>query len=160
MTPTADLCDAHPDAVRVATPGLLDFGGKSTFSGPVQTVRCYEDNTQVRAQLETPGEGRVLVVAGGGSRWCALLGGNLGVLARDNGWAGVVVDGCVRDVGELRPLAVGVRAWAACPRKSRKLGTGEVGVPVEAFGIRIQPGDHLWADADGLVVAERDLERE
>ena len=158
MTPTADLCDAHPDAVRVAAPGLLDFGGLARFYGPVQTVRCYEDNTQVRAQLETPGEGRVLVVAGGGSRWCALLGGDLGALAVENGWAGVVVDGCVRDVDELRPLKVGIRAWAACPRKSRKLGTGEVGVPVDAFGIRIAPGDHLWADTDGIIVADRDLD--
>jgi regulator of ribonuclease activity A len=116
---TTDLSDAHPQA-QVCDPVFRDFGGRSAFHGPIQTLKIFEDNALVRATLETPGEGRVLVVDGGGSLRCALVGGNLGVLAVRNQWAGIVVNGCVRDLAELGAQALGIKALAAHPRKSEK----------------------------------------
>ncbi|MEL7030432.1 MAG: ribonuclease E activity regulator RraA, partial [Pseudomonadota bacterium] len=124
--PTADLCDAHGDQVAVCEPLFRDFGGASKFAGRIQTVRTFEDNANVRAQLETPGEGRVLVVDGAGSRRCALFGGNLAALATQNGWAGVLIYGCVRDTVEISAEPVGCKALAAHPRKPNKGDGGEV----------------------------------
>ena len=107
---TADLCDAHGDAVQVCEPLFHAYGGRLAFAGPISTVRCFEDNSLVKQAVESPGEGRVLVVDGGGSRRHALLGGNLGVAAVKNGWAGVIVYGCIRDSAELAPLPLGIRA--------------------------------------------------
>ena len=156
---TTDLCDAHGEAVRVvaAVPPLRDFGGATRFAGPFATVRAPDDNTFVRAALEEPGRGRVLVVDGGGSTRCALLGDMLGALARDNGWAGVVVHGCVRDTAQLATLSIGVRALAAMPRKSDKKSRGERDVPVTFGGVTFTPGEWLYADADGIVVSARPL---
>src|SRR5512134_921401 len=127
---TPDLCDAHGDAVRVAEPVFRDFGGARRFSGEVETLRVFEDNALVRSALETPGQGRVLVVDGGGSVRTALVGGNLAALAARNGWSGVVVYGAVRDVAELGVAPVGIKALAASPRKSARAGAGERGVEV------------------------------
>ena len=157
--PTADLCDDHGDAVQVLTGNFGSYGGVDTFRGPVSTLAVFEDNTLVRDALAEPGDGRVLVVAGGGSERCALIGGNLGVLAADNGWAGIVVDGCVRDAAELRASAVGIRARGTCPRRSVKKGAGDRDVRVTVDGVDLAPGMWLWADDDGIVAAETDLER-
>ena len=150
--PTADLCDERGDAAAVLEPGFHEYGGRSRFSGPVATLRVPEDNALVRSILSNPGQGRVLVVDGGGSRRCALVGGNLGALAEANGWAGVVVNGCVRDVAELRLCRIGVRALATHPRKSGKQGLGERDVELTFAGATIRPGDWLCADEDGIVI--------
>jgi regulator of ribonuclease activity A len=154
---TPDLCDAHGDAVRVAEPVFRDFGGARRFSGEVETLRVFEDNALVRSALETPGRGRVLVVDGGGSVRTALVGGNLAALAVRNGWSGVVVYGAVRDVAELEAVPVGIKALAASPRTSAKAGAGERGVEVKLAGLTVAPGNFLWADEDGVLVADRPL---
>ncbi len=148
---TADLCDAHPEA-RIAEPGLVDFGGRAAFSGFVRTVRCFEDNSLVRTTLEEPGAGAVLVVDGGGSRHCALLGDRLGALAIVNGWSGVIVNGCVRDTTDLRRMELGVRALGAHPRRSVKRGEGEQDVPISFLGVDFVPGQWIYVDSDGIVV--------
>ena len=155
--PTADLCDDHGEDVRVLAPGLRDFGGVTSFAGPVTTLRVHEDNALVRATLDSAGEGRVLVVDGGGSLRCALVGGNLAALAARQGWAGLVVWGAVRDVAELRACRVGVRALASNPRKSNQAGIGDRDVPVTVAGVRVAPGEWLAADGDGIIVSLRPL---
>jgi regulator of ribonuclease activity A len=154
---TADLCDANPDAVQVADPLFGDFGGEDAFSGPIATVRAPEDNSLVRQALEEPGGGRVLVVDGGGSMRCALLGDQLAELAVKNGWAGVVVNGCVRDSAEIAGMALGVKALGTHPLKSEKRNQGQREVPVRFAGVTFVPGHHLYADADGIVLSGRAL---
>jgi regulator of ribonuclease activity A len=149
---TADLCDLHSDMVRVCDPILRDFGGSRVFFGPVATVSSYEDNALVRQRLEQPGEGRVLVIDGGGSVRRALVGGNLAQLAKDNSWAGIVINGCVRDTHELAVVPIGIRALASCPRKSTKTGQGEIDVAVAFANVIFHAGDWVYADADGLIV--------
>jgi regulator of ribonuclease activity A len=149
---TTDLCDEHPEA-QVCEPVFSSFGGRTAFSGPIATVKVFEDNSLVRAAVEQPGEGRVLVVDGGASLRCALLGGNLAVEAARNGWAGVVVNGAVRDVGEIDAQPLGVRALAAFPRRSQKgMHSGQVGPPVIFAGVVFREGEWLCADRDGIVV--------
>jgi regulator of ribonuclease activity A len=157
VTPTPDLCDRFGDRVAVAQPLFRDFGGRDGFAGTIETVRVFEDNALVRRILETQGRGRVLVVDGGGSLRCALLGGRLAVLASSNGWSGVVVHGCVRDVGEIAAAAVGVKALAACPRPPSRTGAGDHGVVVSFAGVTFTPGHLVWGDEDGLVVGEPEL---
>jgi regulator of ribonuclease activity A len=154
---TPDLCDRFGDLVRVAEPLFRDFGGMPAFSGEVETLRVFEDNALVRATLDTPGRGRVLVVDGGGSLRTALLGGNLAALASRNGWSGIVVYGAVRDLSELAAAPIGIRALAASPRRSAKTGEGDRAVAVTLAGVTVKPGHFLWADPDGIVLAERDL---
>jgi regulator of ribonuclease activity A len=154
---TADLCDEFGTLIRVAEPLFGDYGGETTFSGEIETVRVFEDNVLVREILEHEGRGRVLVVDGGGSTRCALLGDRLAAMAHENGWVGVVVNGCIRDSAEIAEVPLGVRALHAVPRRSGKEGTGERGVAVEFSGVAFAPGEHLYADADGIVVAVRDL---
>jgi regulator of ribonuclease activity A len=149
---TTDLCDAYPET-QVCAPVLQAFGGRTAFSGPIATLKVFEDNSLVREAVGTPGEGRVLVVDGGGSLRCSLLGGNLAVAAAANGWAGVVVNGCVRDVDELAAQPIGVRALAVFPRKSeRGLHSGQSGLPVIFAGVTFREGEWLCADRDGVVV--------
>lgn len=154
---TTDLCDAHPDSVRVATPLLRDFGGRGAFHGRVVTLRVHEDNVLVRRRLESDGRGCVLVVDGGGSTRCALLGDRLARLACDNGWTGIVIHGCVRDSAELAHIPIGIKALYAVPRKSGKQGTGETDVALSFAGVHIAPGDYLYADPDGIVIAAHEL---
>ncbi len=159
---TTDLCDAHEDrlvagTLRVLDPAFRQFGPRARFAGPAATVRCLEDNSMVRAALESPGEGRVLVVDGGASLRCALLGGNLAKLARDNGWAGVIVNGCVRDVAEMAAFDVGVRALATNPKRSDRRGGGVRDVPVDIGGVRVAPGYWCYADEDGVLVSDEPL---
>jgi regulator of ribonuclease activity A len=151
-TATTDLCDAHPEA-QVCDPVFRSFGGRPAFSGPITTVKVFEDNTLIKQAVEGPGNGRVLVVDGGGSTRCGLVGGNLAVSAATNGWAGIVVHGCIRDADELAGQPIGVRALAAYPRKSeRGLHSGQVGRTVVFAGVTFREGDWLCADSDGIVV--------
>jgi regulator of ribonuclease activity A len=154
---TPDLCDQFGDEVRVAQPVLRDWGGASSFEGPIATLRVFEDNALVRGTLEAPGQGRVLVVDGGGSVRTALVGGNLAALAQRNGWSGLVVNGGIRDTAELAATPIGVKALAPTPRKSGKAGSGERDIAVTFAGVTFTPGGHVYADRDGLVVASRDL---
>lgn len=153
---TCDLCDDHKNdgsgAFRVLPPVFLDFGKLRKFAGPVATVKCFEDNTLVKAAVDSPGLGRVLVVDGGGSLRRALVGGNLGRAAEKNGWAGVVVNGCVRDVKELAQNAIGIRALAAMPLPTEKRQEGQSDVAVQIQGVWVRPGEWLYADEDGMVV--------
>lgn len=157
MFTTPDLCDEHPDDVRVLAPLFRGFGGREAFSGPAVTVRCHEDNSRVKDLVGTPGEGRVIVVDGGGSTAKALLGDQLAQTALDQGWSGLVIHGAVRDVEILRTIDLGVQALGAIPLKTDKLGVGDVGLPVTFAGVTIEPGDWVYADANGVVVASRDL---
>ena len=166
---TCDLCDAHKNDstgnFRVLPPVFTDYGQVRKFAGPVVTVKCFEDNTLVKAAVDSPGffdgpHGRVaqvLVVDGGGSLRRALLGGNLGAAAARNGWAGVVIDGCVRDTAELAGHAVGIRALAAMPLPTEKRNEGQAGVAVQVQGVWVRPGDWLYADEDGIVVGSTPL---
>jgi len=153
---TCDLCDAHKTdtdgAFRVLPPVFHDYGARRKFCGPVVTVKCFEDNTPVKAAVESPGQGRVLVVDGGGSLRRALLGGNLGAAAAKNGWAGVVIDGAVRDTAELAACDTGIRALALIPLPTDRKAPGQTGVAVQIQGVWVRPGDWLYADADGVVV--------
>lgn len=153
----ADLYDEHGETLRVAAPMFQDYGGSAEFEGPVTIVKVFEDNALVRAALEQPGNGHVLVVDGGGSRRCALVGDMLGELAVRNGWAGIVVYGCVRDAAALARLPVGIKALATNPRKSVRRGEGTRDVTVRFAEIAISPGDYLYADRDGVIVADRKL---
>ena len=149
---TTDLCDAHPE-IQVCEPVFQSFGGAPRFSGPITTLKVFEDNTLIKAAVETPGEGRVLVVDGGGSKRCGLVGGNLAVSAAANGWAGIVVYGCIRDADELAEQPVGIRALAAFPRRSQRgLHSGQEGIPVIFAGVTFREGEWLCADSDGIVV--------
>ena len=144
---TCDLCDAHKHdvggAFRVLPALYRDFGARRRFAGPVSTVKCHEDNTQVKAAVEEPGRQRVLVVDGGGSLRRALLGGNLAAAAARNGWAGIVVHGCVRDAAELAASEVGIRALALMPLPTERRSAGERDVPVQIENIWVRPGDML-----------------
>lgn len=154
---TCDLCDMHKNdgsgAFRVLPPVFRDFGARSRFAGQVSTVKCFEDNSLVKAAVDEPGRGRVLVVDGGGSLRRALVGGNLAEAAARNGWAGLVIDGCVRDIAEISRAQVGIRALALMPMPTEKRNTGQREVPVQVQGVWVRPGDWLYADGDGIVVS-------
>lgn len=153
---TCDLCDAHKNSsdgsFRVLPPVFRDYGKRSKFAGPVTTVKCFEDNSLVKAALDTPGQGRVLVVDGGASLRRALVGGNLGAAGAKNGWAGIVVDGCVRDSAELAACDLGIRALGLMPLPTEKRNEGQRDVAVQVQGVWVRPGDWLYADEDGIVV--------
>ncbi|MDA8321591.1 MAG: ribonuclease E activity regulator RraA [Actinomycetota bacterium] len=151
MTATADVLDEYGDRAAVCLIQFRGFG-PAAFSGRIATIRCFEDNTIVRQRVSGPGDGRVLVVDGGGSLRRALLGDNLATLARDNGWSGVVINGCVRDAAALDGIGLGVKALGTNPRPPRKEGAGQIDVPVEFGGIAFMPGALLYADTDGVVV--------
>ena len=156
---TCDLCDAHKAgyaegdaAFRVLPPVFASYGGRARFCGPVLTVKCFEDNSPVKAALESAGEGRVLVVDGGGSLRRALIGGNIATAAAKNGWAGVLIDGAARDKAELAAADVGIRALALMPMPTDRKTPGQTGVPVLIQGVWVRTGDWLYADEDGIVV--------
>lgn len=157
ITATADLYDAYADELQVALPGLRNYGGRNAFGGPMATLAVHEDNSLVRDAVHTSGNGRVLVVDGGGSLRCALLGDQLAQVAVDNGWAGVVIHGCLRDAVIVHKMLIGVLALASSPAKSVKRGQGEADVPVEFLGAIFRPGEWLYADADGVLLAPREL---
>ena len=152
MILTADIVDQHGEHAAVCELDFRQFGGARVFSGAIATVRCHEDNVLLRECVSGPGDGRVLVVDGGGSRRVALLGDNIAGIARENGWAGLVVNGCVRDVAALHALEIGVRALGSNPRRSGKAGGGELEVVVSFGDVTFAPGAMLYADDDGIVV--------
>ncbi|GAA5180200.1 ribonuclease E activity regulator RraA [Niveibacterium umoris] len=159
---TTDLCDANEGLLaegrlRVLEPHFRHFGGRQRFSGPISTLKLFEDNSFVRKQLEQPGYGRVLVVDGGGSLRCALLGDQLAEMAVRNAWGGVLVYGCVRDTAAIGTLDLGVMALAPHPQKSLKRNVGEIDVTIAFGGVRLHPGEWLYADEDGVLVSETPL---
>ncbi len=154
---TADLYDEYEENLQIATPMFNDYGGNKQFSGPASTVKVFEDNTLVRAALEEPGEGRVLVVDGGASLRCALVGDMLVEFGIKNSWAGIIVYGCIRDSAMIAKMNIGVKALNTNPRKSVKKGVGERDVTVTFADVTINPGNYIYADEDGFVVAENKL---
>lgn len=161
---TCDLCDVFKndssDTFRVLPPVFFHYGGLGRFAGPVATVQCFEDNSLVKEAVDSPGNGRVLVVDGGGSMRRALVGGNLAAAAARNGWAGVVVMGCVRDVAELNAAQVGICALGLVPMPTEKRGQGLKDLELQIAGVRIRPSDWLYADADGMVVAAQPVHQQ
>jgi regulator of ribonuclease activity A len=155
VTATADVLDEYPDAPVSDLP-FRQFGGVAAVDGTIATVRCFEDNVLLKQRLSEPGGGRVLVVDGGGSMRVALVGDNIGGLARDNGWAGLIIHGCVRDSAALRELPIGIKALGAHPKPSGKTGGGELDVPVTFGGVTFQPGARVASDDDGIVVLYAD----
>ncbi|HBR97671.1 MAG TPA: hypothetical protein DD979_09890 [Gammaproteobacteria bacterium] len=154
---TADLSDAHEDAVAIAEPVFADFGGKLMFHGKIQTLKIFEDNTLVRKMVSQPGAGQVLVVDGGGSMRCALLGGNLSTLAAQNGWSGIVIYGCIRDSEEIGAEPLGVKALGTHPKKTPKNGVGEENLTVRFADVTFVPGQYIYGDEDGLLVSAESL---
>lgn len=154
---TADLCDGYPELIQVAEPLFREYGALAKFSGPIETLRVFEDNALVREVLESNGKGRVLVIDGGASQRCALVGGRLASVACGNGWAGVLVNGAVRDSAELTQVPIGIRALHTSPMRSGKRGEGERGGRLTFAGVEFVPQAILYADGDGIVVAQRDL---
>lgn len=152
----ADLCDEHEEVIEVCETQFKDFGGRTAFAGPIRTVRCHEDNSLVKATLAEPGEGRVLVVDGGGSLHRALVGDMLAADGAKNGWAGVVVYGAVRDSAVLATIDLGIKALGTNPMRSVKRGEGMVDTPVAFGGVVFLPGDMLYADEDGVAVLPAD----
>ena len=153
---TGDLCDAHKaesdGSFRVLPPLFRDYGKRVRFAGAVSTVKCFEDNSFVKAALEEPGLGRVLVVDGGASLRRALIGGNIAAAAAGNGWAGVVIDGCVRDSLELAQCDIGIRALALVPMPTERRNAGQRDVALHIRGVKVLAGEWLVADEDGIVV--------
>ncbi|TDR82263.1 ribonuclease E activity regulator RraA [Paludibacterium purpuratum] len=154
---TTDLCDAYPELIAVVAPIFRQYGGMARFCGPIATLKLFEDNALVRTALSEPGEGRVLVVDGGGSLRCALLGDQLGELAVKNGWAGVLVYGAIRDSVALAKLPLGIRALNTHPLKSIKRGEGQRDVALTFGGVRFAPSHWLYADEDGVIVTPQAL---
>lgn len=154
---TCDLCDDFPEVVRVCEPLFANYGGLNAFGGEIVTIKCHEDNSRVKELLATPGQERVLVVDGGGSLRCALLGDLIGASAVKHGWAGVIVYGCVRDVDALAELDLGIQAIAAIPLKSVRKGVGEVDLPVTFGGVTFTPGEYVYADNNGVIVSAQKL---
>ncbi|CAN5252224.1 ribonuclease E activity regulator RraA [soil metagenome] len=150
---TADLSDDHSAILKVPADIFQSYGSKQAFHGEVVTVKVFEDNVLVKAQLETDGRGKVLVVDGGGSVRCALLGDNVAALAVKNGWEGVVINGAIRDAGDIDCMNVAIKALGTHPFKSIKKGEGDVNIPVSFGGVTFYPGEYLYSDADGIIVA-------
>jgi regulator of ribonuclease activity A len=157
---TPDLCDQHPERIQVVT-GLnwQSYGGRPAFSGPIETVRCFEDNSRIKEVLATPGQGRVLVVDGGGSLRHALIGDMIAAGARDQGWAGIIIFGACRDVEVLAGIDFGVFALGCVPIKSVRRGEGQLGVPIQFGGVSFQAGQQVYADANGVIVADQKLDK-
>ena len=150
---TADLCDEHSSKLSIVTPMFMAFGGRGAFCGQIRTLKVFEDNALVRQTLSTPGNGDVLVVDGGGSMRCALVGDQLALLAQQNQWSGVIVYGCVRDSVAMKTMDVGIRALNTHPLRSMRKGIGDLDIPVVFGGVKFSPGHWLYADADGIVVS-------
>jgi regulator of ribonuclease activity A len=154
---TADLCDKHIDKLQVAEPIFVDFGAIACFEGEIHTLKVFEDNTLVRSALEKDGTGKVLVIDGGGSFRCALIGDNLAALAIQNNWRGMVVYGCIRDSKQISEMEVGVKALNTNPTKSVKRNEGQENIEIRFAGVDFKPGMYLYADEDGIVVSDFQL---
>ncbi|MCM3706980.1 MULTISPECIES: ribonuclease E activity regulator RraA [Cytobacillus] len=154
---TADLCDDHSQELRICQQEFKSYGQKRKFSGPIFTVRVFEDNVLVKEALESVPEGSVLVVDGGGSKRCALMGDRLGGIAQSRKLAGVIIYGCVRDTVELGSLDTGILALGSNPLKSRKEGKGDSSIPITFGGIDWKPGEYVYADEDGVILSSLPL---
>jgi len=154
---TPDLCDQHPELVRVLEPIFTNYGGRASFGGEVVTIKCYEDNSLVKEQAGTDGRGKVLVVDGGGSLRKALLGDMIAENAVKNNWVGLIIFGCIRDVDAISELNLGVQAINSIPLKTEKRGIGDLNVPLQFAGVTIQPGEFIYADNNGVIVANKSL---
>ncbi|WP_421862850.1 ribonuclease E activity regulator RraA [Motiliproteus sp.] len=153
-----DLCDQYPELVRVVEPMFGNFGGREVFGGEIVTIKAYEDNSLVREQVALPGQGKVLVVDGGGSMRRAMLGDMLAEKAADNGWEGIVIYGCIRDVDAIGETDLGVAALGTHPMKTDKRGLGDLNVELCFGGVTFRPGEYLYADNNGVLVAAEPLE--
>ena len=154
-----DLCDDYAELVSVFETQFISYGKHSTFYGPAVTVKCFEDNSIVKQLVNTPGDGRVLVVDGGGSMRKALLGDMLAEAAVNNGWAGLVINGCIRDVATINTLAIGVKALGAVPLKTEKRNIGDQDISLRFCGVNINPGDWIYADLNGVLCSPQQLTR-
>ena len=154
---TADLCDAHADVVKVCQTPFSSFGQVTAFHGPIRTLSVLDDNALVRQVLERPGHGAVLVVNGGGSLKRALVGDNLASLAIDNGWAGIIVHAAIRDTAVIAAMPVGIKAVGTIPLRADRDAIGEIDIPTAFGGVIFTPGDWLYADEDGLIIAPHRL---
>jgi regulator of ribonuclease activity A len=156
---TTDLCDQFEKSVRVLAPIFGDFGGRANFHGAAVTVKCFEDNSRIKELSLTPGAGKVLVVDAGGSSRCAVLGDVIAGDFTKNGWEGVVLFGYVRDRIDLARLQLGVKALGSNPRRSFKRSEGQINIPVEIGGHVCSPGDHIYADEDGVIILNEKVEK-
>lgn len=154
---TCDLCDENPQSVRIVEPVFNNYGGRSQFYGEVVTVKCHEDNSVVKENVAKPGDGKVMVVDGGGSLRCALLGDMLAAKAADNGWSGIIIYGCIRDVDEIRNTDLGVQALRTIPIKSNRQGRGDLNIPITFGGVTFNPGEYVYADNNGIIVSAEPL---
>lgn len=153
MKSTPSLCDEYPDLVSVLEPILFNFGGNEQFSGGIVTVKCFEDNSHVRELVSQSGKGRVLVVDVSASMRCAYLGDRLAQQASDNGWSGIVIYDCIRDIDEIRMIDIGVQALGIHPMKTQKKGAGKINMPITFGGVIFNPEDYLYADNNGIIVS-------
>jgi regulator of ribonuclease activity A len=154
---TPDLCDAYPELVQAVEPMFSNFGGRDSFGGQIVTIKCHEDNSLVKEQVALGGHGKVLVVDGGGSLRCALLGDLLAEQAAKNGWEGLLIYGCIRDVDVVAQTDLGVQALASHPKKTEKRGIGDLNVAVTFGGVTFKPGDYLYADNNGVIISPSPL---
>lgn len=158
---TPDLCDEFEaelgQSVRIVAPMFQQYGGRKCFSGQIVTLKIFEDNSLVREAFAEDGKGKVLVVDGGGSLRCALVGDQLAILAQSKGWEGVVVYGCIRDSADINGIDIGVRALNTHPQKSIKKGVGDKNIAVTFGGVTFKPGEYLYADEDGILVSSKAL---
>ena len=154
---TADLCDKYEDELRVCAPMFRSYGGRKTFHGRVATLKLFEDNSLVRKALAAPAEGRVLVIDGGGSVRRALVGDQIAQLGVSNGWAGVIVYGCIRDSAAIGEMDIGVFALGTHPLKTVKRNVGEADLPVSFGGVEFRPDEFVYADEDGVIISAREL---
>lgn len=157
MKSTPDLCDQYPELIQVVEPMFSNYGGRERFGGEIVTVKCFEDNSVVKQLVATEGQGRVMVVDGGGSMRRACLGDMLAEKASLNGWAGLIIYGCIRDVDEIMATDIGVQALGTHPMKTEKKGIGETQIPVTFGGVTFNPGHYVYADNNGIVVASQPL---
>ncbi len=155
-----DLCDQFPELVEVVEPMFCNYGGREAFGGEIVTIKAFEDNSLVREQVAQPGQGKVLVVDGGGSTRRAMLGDMLAEKAAANGWEGIVIYGCIRDVNAIGETEIGVQALATHPMKTEKRGLGDLNVPVTFGGVTFRPGEFLYADNNGVLVSPQALSAE
>jgi regulator of ribonuclease activity A len=154
---TADLCDEHGSIIKVADPLFKMYGAKSAFGGQIETVKVHEDNVLVKDKLGQPGAGKVLVIDGGGSLRCALVGDIIAQMAADNGWEGIIVYGCIRDSAVIANISIGIKALNTHPLKSIKHGRGDSSIPVTFAGVTFFPEKYVYSDADGIIVADKAL---
>jgi len=156
---TPDLCDEYPDLIRVVEPIFKSYGGKSCFGGQIVTIKCHEDNSVVKETAGTAGNGKIIVVDGGGSLRRALLGDLIAENAVQNGWEGFIIYGCIRDVDAISTMNLGVRALNTIPLKTEKRGIGDLNIPVSFGGVTFKPGEYVYADNIGIIVSSKLLNK-